>query len=65
MKKFQIEKVNHSYIGTLVHKCCIVDYYADSKQLIQLNYSCEYFARKEKMSYTVGMWKPKQQKLNH
>lgn len=64
-KKYKIESVLHNYISALVHKCIIVDYYREQDVSLQLNFTSEHFAISEKTDNTVGMWRIKQQKLNH
>ena len=59
MKEFQIEVVVHNYISTLVHVCCLVDYYPPMDILLQLNYSSIEFALTEKTNNTVGIWRVK------
>ena len=63
-KKYQTEKVEHSTIYN-VYNCCIIDYYEKSDKLVQCNFSDEHFARKICYSNSIGMWRIKQQKLNH
>lgn len=62
-KRYQIEKVGHSYISPLVHTCCLIDYSKKYDDLMQLNYCDINNALLEKRPYTVGMWRIKQQNL--
>lgn len=63
-KKYQIERVDHASICTL-HTCCIIDYYPMLDLLGQINYTDDFFAIENKTNRTIGMWRIKQQKLNH
>lgn len=64
MKEFQIEKVNHSQIS-YVDTVCLISYYPAWDELVQTNFATEDFARTCIGKLQIGMWKPKQQKLNH
>jgi len=62
-KEYQIEKVNHSKIY-IVNTCFVIDYYKNGT-LCQVNFCNEDYAREQKVKQSVGMWRIKQQKLNH